>query len=519
MKRSNLIFLLVSFIWSLCGGNAYEVNASSKPELPSIQFCGAAQMVGGSCCLIDTGENRVLIDFGLFYGAEHEARNPEVPFDPATISHVILTHAHIDHSGRLPFLYRKGFNGKVIATDATKSITGVMLEMSLGISEEQGTPIYSRENLTRTMQGFMTIPYDQRVDITSDMSVRLRDAGHIMGSAIVELWITGKEGPMKIVSTGDIGPMKSPLLRSPSIVAEGDYILIESTYGAVRRKQESFDEFGKDIQETIKAGGSVLVPAFVLEKTQKVIYVIGALKRKGIIGKDVPVMADSSTGREITKLYRKYTKYYNEEGKQVLAQYGNPLVFSSLYEVSGRASLRYHEENRPAIYLTSSGMLDHANAPKHLEKMIGDPKNLLAIVGWQAPDSLGRKLQDGARVVRITITDYEGGDKKVRYVEKPVRLRVKRYSQFSSHADGCDALQWLANIPKTKKVFVIHGDKENAGALAREIKIRLGFDAVAPSLGEMYHLKGDNAYFIRKQTKDVCAGLEGFSQMQTIADQ
>jgi len=512
--RSLLVLILL--LCSVCKNSSFAVNSSSTA---SIQFCGAAQMVGGACYLIDTGNTRLLIDFGLFYGAEDQKRNSEIPFDPATISYLILSHAHIDHSGRIPLLYRKGFNGKIIATDATKSITGVMLEMSLGIQEEQGMALFSREDLARTMHGFLTVPYDQPFDITNDVSVKLRDSGHILGAATVELTVKSEGRLIKIVSTGDMGTNNNPLLNNPSIVTEGDYVLIESTYGTTKRKQESFDAFGKDIQDTINAGGSVLIPAFVLEKTQKVLYVIGALKRKGIIHKDVPVIADSSTGKDITRIYRKYTKYYNKDSIRILKDSGDPLSFSSLHEAKSGASLRNHSGSRPAIYLTSSGMLDHANAPKHLEKMVDNPKNLLVIVGWQAPDSVGRKLQDGAKIVQIPITKYINGKKRVEYVEKQVKLTVKKYSQFSSHMDSCEALKWLSNMPKTKKVFVIHGERENAIALAEAIKIKVGFDAIAPYLGETKYLKAEDMDFHRKSTEDLCVGLGESHIINTIADQ
>lgn len=488
---------------------------------PYIQFLGAAQMVGGSCYLIDTGKTRFLVDFGLFYGADHQEKNRVIDFDPASIDFVLLTHAHIDHSGRIPMLYARGFRGKVFGTDATKSIAGVMLEMSLRVGEEPGVSIYGWKDYGNAMNNFVSVPYDHVTGITDDVSVRFRDAGHILGSSIIELWIRTKGGTVKVVAAGDMGPGSTPLLRDPAVVPDGDYFLVESTYGSSRRGNQDYRAFGRDIQSTLNEGGSVLAPAFVLEKTQKLIYVIGQLKREGIVAKDVPVYADSATGHEITKIYRKYTQYYNADAASILSETGDPLSFPFLFEVSGKTALKQHDSGRsgPAVYLTSSGMLDHANAPKHLEKMIENPKNLLAIVGWQAPDSLGRKLQDGATRVEIPIEDNIEGKIQTAYVEKPVKIKVRKYSSFSSHADGCYTLKWLSHVPKSKEVYVVHGEMESTIALRNAITAKLGFKAVAPSLGDKMYIGPDKADHFKKQSGVLCGDASESDDLKSMADQ
>jgi metallo-beta-lactamase family protein len=513
------IAIVVIILWHL--SLSFIDTAKAQDSYPYIQFCGAAQMVDGSCMLLDTGKSRILIDFGLFYGSEHREINNELPFDPASISHVILTHAHLDHSGRIPMLYNKGFKGNVFATDATKDISEVMLETSLNISQKQGLQLYDYYDMLKTINGFMTIPYDKLFDITEDVTIRLRNAGHIMGSAMAEIVIKTDKNTIKIVATGDMGYNGIPLLQNPFLITNGDYIIVESTYGANNKTNVSYEEFGRDIQNTLESGGSVLIPAFTLEKTQKVIYVIGELKRKGIIKKDAPIIADSPTGIEITKIYRRYTKYYNKKALQTLSKYGNPLSFKSLHEVSGKIALMYHESNIPAIYLTSSGMLDYSNAPKHLLKMIDNPNNLLAIVGWQSPESLGRKLQDGAKKVTIPIKTYSDGNENITYIERPVKMAVKYYGRFSSHADGCDILKWLSNIQKTKRIFVVHGDKQNTLGLAEAIKTRLGFDAKAPALNEKIYLNYDDEIHEKKQHGNsiLCNELGKIQKTDSVSDQ
>ncbi len=480
----------------------------SNTDKPYIQFFGAAQMVGGSCYLIDTGKSRALIDFGLFYGSEYEGLNVKIPFDPKTIDYVFLTHAHIDHSGRIPLLYKKGFNGKVLGTDATKTILGIMLEMSLGISQEQGNAFYSFDDYFKTMDNYMVVPYNKIINLSEDLSFCFRDAGHILGSSIIEIWIKTKYGKIKIVTTGDMGSKSTPLLRDPAIIEDGDYILVESTYGAVTRGEPDYEIFGKEIQKTISAGGSVLIPAFVLEKTQKVIYVIGRLKEKGLISKNVPVYVDSSTGKDINKVYRKYKHYYDKEALEILETSGDPLSYPSLYEVSAKDSLETHSGKTPAIYIASSGMLDHANAPKHLLRMIEDRRNLLAIIGWQAPDSLGRKLQEGATWVTIPIEERIKGSTKITYEKKPVKMKVMTFGIFSSHADGCGILKWLSNYSKTKKIFVVHGEKMSSEKLAKAIENRVGFKAIVPKLNDKYTFSERDDYYDVQKRSGLCEDLD-----------
>lgn len=465
-KRYPLFIVFSIFILLFHGGTGF------CGKFPSIRFLGAAQMIGGSSYLLDTGKSRLLVDCGLFYGAEHDDRNKKFDFDPSTVDFVLLTHAHIDHSGRIPPLYKNGFKGRTVGTDATKSIMQAMLEMSMGIAKSQGKALFDSEDFSKTMNSFMTAQYDQRIDLTPDVAVRFQDAGHILGSSIIEIWVKATEGTIKIVVAADLGSKSTPLLGDPAVISEADYVLVESTYGTTQRGEPNYRDFGKMIYETLNAGGSVLIPAFVLEKTQKVLYVIGQLKREGIIPLSTPVYADSTTGHKITGIYRKYTNYYDQQARSLLSS-GGPLSFPGLIESSGKEALKTHARKQPAIYVSSSGMLDHAYAPKHLNEMIEDERNMLAIVGWQAPDSVGRKLEEGAKRISIPIEDFRKGKTEVTYSEKPVKMKVKKFSGFSSHADGCEILEWLSHFPKLKEVFVIHGDKENAVGLSKVLSCTL----------------------------------------------
>ncbi len=489
----------------------------SQSESPSVRFLGAAQMVGGSCYLVDTGKTRLLIDFGLFYG-EHETKNSVVEFDPATIDYVLLTHAHIDHAGRIPLLYRKGFKGKVVTTDATKALVGVNLEMSLGVAEKQGTAVYEFEDFRRMMENFMVVPFDRILELNPGVSVRFRHSGHILGAAIIELWIRDLDGVVKVVATGDLGNENLPLLMKPEIIREGDYVLVESTEGPIRRANTGYMKFGKELQKTLKAGGSVLIPTFVLDRTQNIIYIIGILKQKGIIPGDTPVYVDSGTARKITGIYREYKKYFRPEAAKRLDSYGDPLTFEHLYDIHSREALKMHERGQPAIYISSSAMLDHANAPRHLAKMIENPKNMLAIVGWQAPGTPGWKLQKGAKTLKIPIEENADGKTDVGYIEKHVKMKVKTFDIFSYHADGCQILTWLSNFERIKEVFVVHGEKENAVRMAEMITERLGFKSLAPEPGTVSHLSVHGKDYARGKVKSLCSGMETSNRSNNFAD-
>lgn len=508
-------------IWTILSCCFLYPCSAEQTKRPYIEFCGAAQMVGGTCMLIDTGKSRILIDFGLFYGKQYEAMNRELRFQADTIDHLILTHGHLDHSGRIPYLYKRGFKGNVYGTDATRDITDVMLSMSMSLMKEQGEPLYDMDDLMKTMEGFQSLPYNKPYKIKEDITLVFRNAGHILGSAIAELTIKTINGDVKIIATGDMGYDNMPIINEPSIITEGDYVIVESTYGDKKRTHKGYEDFGRDIQQTIQQGGSVLIPAFALDKTQKVIYLIGELKRRGVLKKDIPVIVDSSTAKALTKIYRKYTQYYNKEALTVLSKYGDPFGYEDLFEISGDVALKYHDSNKPAIYVSTSGMLDYSNAPKHLLKMIDNPINLLALVGWQSPESLGRKLQDGNKEVHIKTTEYKDGKKQIMSHKRTVKIRVKRYEQFSSHADGCYIINWLSNFQSSRGVFVIHGEKENALALSAEIRKKLGFKTWAPKLDQRIYLdetKGAKA--IQSVNKALlCEGLGNKVSIESSSDQ
>jgi metallo-beta-lactamase family protein len=485
------------------------LRAETKP--PYIRFLGAAQTVGGSSYLVDTGQLRILVDCGHTFEKAQNGKNEHPPFDPARLDYVLLTHAHADHAGSVPLLFKRGFRGRVIGTDATRALAGNMLEQGLEIAEEKGKALFGMEDIIQMMSHFDTARYNQTLSLSPEASVCFRDAGHILGSAMIELVIRDKNGPIKLVFGGDMGNPAIPWMREPAVIRSGDYILVESTYGPVRRSdREEWRKFGAALGRTIHAGGSVLIPAFTLDRTQKIIHSLGLLKKEGMIPLETPVYVDSPGARTITKIYRKYKRRLHPDVLNAYTKGQAFLTFPGLRETEGKESLLAHGEARPAVYVSASGMLDHANSPRHLEKMIDDPRNLLAIVGWQAPETLGAKMQRGAKRVAIPLIEIdEEGNRKVRYVEKSVRMQVKSFGAFSYHADGCQILTWLSHFPKVKEIFVVHGEPENAAALARFIQENLGFAASAPGLHETVPLTSRGQGHAIKDKPAPCRGLGG----------
>jgi metallo-beta-lactamase family protein len=461
---------------------------------PRLTFCGSNRQVSGSCHLLETSAGLFLIDCGLFYAdvEDQQKRNEQFPFEPKDIKAVFLTHAHVDHNGRLPLLYKRGFRGPVYCTDATRDINEVMLDMSLGIGEgrDDSPLLYDRSDLDGLLDAVEAVPYNRKLD-KNGLTFRLTDAGHILGSAMVEVWADG----VKFLFSGDMGPDHTPVLCRPAQHLEADVVLVESTYGLADREQVSYEDFGRQVMKVISASGSVLLPAFVLHKTQMLLYVINRLKDDRVIDRDVPVYADSSTAQKVTRLYSTYREYYGPEARVV----EEPFRRWKTLETKVADSLASHGRG-PAIYVSSSGMLDHAAAPKHLVQLADDPKNAVFIVGWQAPASLGKRLYDHRdevpRTEEVPWEDWKAGKLTVEMKKVEVRLRVDKVGGFSSHARGWQIKEWLEGFRRVGAVYVVHGEEANAVGLDGFGQIDPGFlgaalerpAAVGPGPAQQVHL-------------------------------
>ncbi|MGB9825585.1 MAG: MBL fold metallo-hydrolase RNA specificity domain-containing protein, partial [Desulfofundulus sp.] len=440
-----------------------------------IRFLGAAQTVTGSCVLLEAGSSRLMVDCGMFQGprALRERNYQPFPVSPFTVDYVLLTHAHIDHSGLIPKLVKHGFRGKVLATPATIDLCAVMLPDSGHIQEMEVErlnrkaaragrpliePIYNVEDAHRAMGFFQPVEYDQTVNLTSEISVRFLEAGHILGSAMVELTVKEGQQETKLLFTGDLGKKNQPFLKDPLPVECADYVFMESTYGdRLHSGQEDHLNLLHDIVwETYRKGGNLIIPAFAVERTQDLLYDLNLL----ITNNRFPPMKiyiDSPMAVAATEVFKKYTPYFDQETQELIARGKNPLNMDALEFVrTTEESMALNKIKSGAIIIAASGMCEAGRIKHHLRHNLWRPECTVLFVGYQAPGTKGRKIKDGAKFVRIH------GE------EVAVRADIRSIDGFSAHADREGLLEWLGHLQKPPaRVFLVHGEPLTMNALAQ----------------------------------------------------
>lgn len=484
-----------------------------------IQFCGASNTVTGSCHLITTDKHKILLDCGQFQGgkAQDALNYEEFPFDPAELDFMILSHPHIDHCGRIPLLVKRGFKGNIYCTDACADLLEVMLKDSGYIHEKEAEwankknerngrpmvePLYTFNDAMDALKFVKPVLYDQLVEINEDIKICFNDAGHILGSAVTELWIaenicerneegdpiscTEEKNVSKIVFSGDLGVMNRPILRDPTIIKKADYVIMETTYGNRLHPENAMDvkKLMDIIRETAARGGTTVIPAFAVGRTQELIYELNrVIDNDSEYRKDfenLKVYIDSPMATTATEVFRRNAQVFDEETKEYILKGDNPLDFKNLkFTRSSQESMMLNANKEPKVIISASGMCEAGRIRHHLKHNLWDERNSIVFVGYQAEGSLGRLIVEGAQEVTL-------------FGEKiNVKAQIHNLQGFSGHADKNGLMTWLGGFQQPpKQIFLVHGEMDAKDDFAVSVKAELGYDPIV--------VRGNSEYVLEK---------------------
>jgi metallo-beta-lactamase family protein len=445
-----------------------------------LTFYGGARTVTGSKYLLDTGSKRLLIDCGLFQGeAKDENHFNQLPFDPNEIDYAIMTHGHLDHVGLLPLMARDQWRGMVVSTPATRDVAGFILfdsakqmmrERAFGEADYH----FEAKDVERMLEIWKGVPYEKVHDLGDGITIRFFEAGHILGSASVEVNVARNGTTKTVVFSGDLGRPGSPILRDPAKIPGADVALIESTYGdRLHDNAKNTDRLKAVVKQVAADKGHLLIPAFAIGRTQALLWELDGLITRGEVPK-IPVFVDSPLGTNITNVYRRHDDCFDQETKDLLAKGDRVFDFPGLVETRGmQDSSRIEHVPGPALVIAGSGMMNGGRILRHLENFIGDPKTTILIVGYQAVGTLGRKLLEGATEAWIENQKY------------PVKAKVQTINGFSAHADRDELCAWLGNFGrKPSTLFCTHGEAAVIDSFAKTIQDRFSIKPTGPALGD-----------------------------------
>ncbi|MBI2451144.1 MAG: MBL fold metallo-hydrolase [Parcubacteria group bacterium] len=447
-----------------------------------LSFFGGVEEVTGSNYLLEHKDKKILIDCGMFQGSRFaEEKNFEpFPYNPKKIDFLAITHSHIDHIGRIPKLYREGFRGKIFSTRPIKDFAELFLSDSLKQLEDiardfKKEPFFDEKDLIGAMNLFETYDYGEKIDLGENFYLIFRDAGHILGSSIIEVFINGQ----KLAFTGDLGNPPTPILKPTERISNADWLIMEATYGnrlhEDKLKRKTLLE--RAIEDTVTQGGVLMIPAFAMERTQEILYELDELVKNHRIPR-IPIFIDSPLAIKATNIYKKYTDYYNQEAISLIRSGEDFFRFSGLkFTETKEESKKINDVPAPKIIIAGSGMSNGGRILHHERRYLADPKSLLLIIGYQAFGSLGRRLLDGEKEVRLFGETI------------PVRARVRAIGGYSAHADQEGLLEFVSNMRETlKKVFLVHGEFGAAETLALKIKDEMAIEAIIPKFGEKFEI-------------------------------
>ena len=458
-----------------------------------LTFIGADHEVTGSCHLVEACGKNILVDCGMEQGPDLY-ENQEIPVASGDIDYILLTHAHIDHSGKIPMLCKQGFHGEIVTTFATSDLCNIMLRDSAHIQEFEAEwrnrkarrsggpeyePLYTMADADAATKLLAPCDYDQRITLCDGIDIRFTDVGHLLGSAAIEMWITEGDISKKIVFSGDVGNLDQPIIKDPKKVTEADYILIESTYGDRVHgdvRPDYVGEFTRILKETFDRGGNVVVPSFAVGRTQELLYFIREIKEKNLLP-DYPnfeVYVDSPLAIEATNVFNKNVKScFDEDALAIIEKGINPLVFPGLKTtITSDESRMINFDTKPKVILSASGMCEAGRIRHHLKHNLWKKESTICFVGYQAVGTLGRKLIEGAECVKLFGETVE------------VNAKIESLKGISGHADRNGLLDWLSGFENTPQhVFVVHGEDQVTDTFAEAITEKFGWPAMAPYSG------------------------------------
>ena len=505
-----------------------------------ISFFGATKTVTGSNFLVEGAGKKFLVDCGLYQGSTKEEikNNEPFPYDLNDIDFMLLTHAHIDHSGRIPKLYKEGFRKTIFATNATCDLCAIMLPDSGHIQETESEwknrkrlrrgeqplePIYDAETAAKSLELFKGVQYDQIIEIDDDIHVRFNDAGHMLGSATIEVWIRENGENKKIVFSGDLGNNDIPLLAEPTMIEDADFLVMESTYGdrfhiENENKAEKFIEI---VTDTIKNGGTVVIPSFAVGRTQEILYELNKIKDSDEDSPDfdkrfeilmhTSVYVDSPLAISATEVFKENMDLFDDETKELIQRGDNPLDFPGLkFTQTVDESKALNESDESCIIISASGMCEVGRIKHHLKHNIWNPKNTILFVGYQAMGTLGRKIVDGAKTIKLF------GE------EVAVNARIEYIEGYSGHADQQGLLNFVYSfMKKPDHIFLVHGEEEPQKVLKNKITENTGLDVTIPAYGETYDLSNivKLSNVVNQDKVKNYAKLEVIDRMKTLKEE
>ena len=464
-----------------------------------LMFIGADHEVTGSCHYLKACGKHILIDYGMEQGG-NIYENAELPIPPSDVDFVLVTHAHIDHSGLLPLLYAKGFKGQVYATQATCDLCHIMLKDSAHIQEMEAEwknrkarragnaevpPLFTMADAEGVLQHFVACSYNEIVALSENVKIRFTDVGHLLGSSSIEIWVTENGIEKKIVFSGDIGNKNKPLIKDPSYIEEADFVVMECTYGdrSHDRTHEHIDELANILQETLDAGGNLVIPAFAVGRTQEILYFMRKIKEDNLIvgHPNFEVYVDSPMAVEATSVFHKnIMECFDDEAMELVNKGINPITFPGLkLSVTSDDSKGINFDMKPKVIISAAGMCDAGRIRHHLKHNLWRPECTILFAGYQAVGTLGRALIEGIKEVKLFGETID------------VKARIERLDGLSGHADQDGLITWLKVIQNPKKVFLVHGDDEVCTTFAERLRTEYGYDAEAPYSGSIYDLANE----------------------------